>query len=512
MASNQPLVSVLVTTYNHEKYIREAVQSILAQTFEDWEAVIIDDGSTDRTGEVVRAFTDPRVRYLWQANQGPSVATTTALAACRGKYVALMSGDDMLEPERLQCQLEAYQRGGRRVLFGGVSYVDDDGRHLEGQFHPEIVQGTNPSRAELLERLFFGWPSFFGVTAFTELAVLLECGPDDPALYQTQDYARWVHLLKQYDFEILPQRMYKFRIRAGESNLSGGQADKQVRAQTERYLVMKFFFRGMPLELFRDAFRRYLINPEFSSRLEAACEEAFLCVKADDRLTQLLGVEKLYQLLHDPETRDILKDMYHFSYQDFAEALKSLDITNQWKQSMILVNEGRGWNHDRPVRLLLNPAVPFHLVFDLRKFGALRSVAWIPFEELRLGRLRIEHFRYVDVDGVVHEIDGRVLASHGCKCIDDWWVFERPDPRLFFTPPGPGKRIEITGRLELLSHHETISRLVAAPAVTREAIVSDFQTGLGSGRSFLSRLGNRARRSFKMVRELFSSRRKRRAG
>src|SRR5580765_5103713 len=118
MSLAPPLISLLMTTYNHEKYIGDAIASILQQTFTDFEAVIIDDGSTDKTADIIRSFADSRIRYLHQANQGPSVATTTALKACRGTYLALMSGDDVLMPDRLQFQLNAYQRGPTRVLFG----------------------------------------------------------------------------------------------------------------------------------------------------------------------------------------------------------------------------------------------------------------------------------------------------------------------------------------------------------------------------------------------------------
>src|SRR5262249_52951798 len=152
MSLSQPLISVTIVTYNHEKFIGEAVASVLRQTFADFEAVVVDDGSTDRTGEIIRSFSDPRIRYLHQANQGPSGATNTALAACRGKYVAFMAGDDVLHPERLRRQRETYQRGPTRLLFSGVEFIDEEGRPIPADGHPEIVGETRPSRAELLER------------------------------------------------------------------------------------------------------------------------------------------------------------------------------------------------------------------------------------------------------------------------------------------------------------------------------------------------------------------------
>src|SRR4051812_39046345 len=112
MASQAPLVSVNLVTYNHEDYIASAIRSVLDQTCRDLELVIVDDGSTDRTGEVVKSFHDPRIRYHYQKNQGPNAATNHGIAACRGKFVALMSGDDVCHPKRVQRQLEEYGRAG----------------------------------------------------------------------------------------------------------------------------------------------------------------------------------------------------------------------------------------------------------------------------------------------------------------------------------------------------------------------------------------------------------------
>ena len=508
MSLARPPISVLMTTYNHEKYIGDAVRSVLGQTFGDFEAVIIDDGSSDRTGDVVRSFTDPRLRYIRQDNQGPSVATTTALAACRGKYLALMSGDDVLHPDRLRVQVEAYGRGPTRVLFAGVDFIDDDGRPLDGDFYPDMVKEANPTRARLFEQLFFSWPGFFGVTAFTELHVIVDCGPDDPALFQTQDYARWVHLLKRYEFQVLPDRLYKFRIRTGWENLSGPQVEKQVRAQNERYLVMRSFFRGVPRELFREAFRPHLLNPDFASGAEQACEEAFLYLHSAAPLNQLIGIEKLHQLLHEPEAREVLNRSYRFDFARFAETLKTLNVTNLFagQNSAVLIDQGNGWRPENIVRQPVNPDVPqFRLVFDLERFPSPRVIAWAPFEGPRLGRVKIERFRYRDAGGALHDLGPGDLTGHGCSRHGDIYVFDTVEPRLSFSPPGPVRQLEVAGRLELLPAGETFGRLTAALAekqATIERLTRRVQALQAAGvrPSLWARMRQRARR----LRGLFS--------
>src|SRR5579872_7310553 len=92
---NLPLISVVLITYNHEKYIAEAIQSILDQTFTDFELIIVNDGSTDKTEEIIKSFNDKRINYIYQKNQGPSVTTNVGIMAAKGKYIAIMPGDDV---------------------------------------------------------------------------------------------------------------------------------------------------------------------------------------------------------------------------------------------------------------------------------------------------------------------------------------------------------------------------------------------------------------------------------
>src|SRR5262245_44103277 len=99
MRPTQPLVSVNLVTFNHEKFLAHAIRSVLAQTVSDLELVVVDDGSTDGTPGVIAEFSDPRIFFLRQENQGPGAATNAGLAACRGRYIALMTGDDVCHPD-----------------------------------------------------------------------------------------------------------------------------------------------------------------------------------------------------------------------------------------------------------------------------------------------------------------------------------------------------------------------------------------------------------------------------
>jgi glycosyltransferase involved in cell wall biosynthesis len=102
--SERPLVSVIMAAYNAEAYIREALESALAQDWSPFEVVVVDDGSQDSTGDIVRSF--PEVRYVRQENAGPSAARNTAVAHARGELIANFDSDDLLPRTRLRLQAE----------------------------------------------------------------------------------------------------------------------------------------------------------------------------------------------------------------------------------------------------------------------------------------------------------------------------------------------------------------------------------------------------------------------
>jgi glycosyltransferase involved in cell wall biosynthesis len=98
MASHSPKLSVITPVYNGERYIGEAIESVLAQTCQDWELIVVDDGSTDATPSILQSFVDPRITYVRQRNQGPAAARNVGLERVVGQYVAFLDADDVYLP------------------------------------------------------------------------------------------------------------------------------------------------------------------------------------------------------------------------------------------------------------------------------------------------------------------------------------------------------------------------------------------------------------------------------
>jgi glycosyltransferase involved in cell wall biosynthesis len=140
---NNPLVTVITPTYNHEQYIRPCIESVLAQSYPDWEQIVIDDGSTDRTPDIIRSYKDARVRYLRQENLGIFRLPETynrALAASRGELIAILEGDDFWPPDKLETLVPAFADQEIALAYGLACPTSPAGKGLNWTIPPYWYQ------------------------------------------------------------------------------------------------------------------------------------------------------------------------------------------------------------------------------------------------------------------------------------------------------------------------------------------------------------------------------------
>lgn len=148
-------VSVMMPAYNAEAYIGDAIESVLAQEFADWELIIVNDGSTDQTASVVRRYADPRIRVINQPNGGEAAARNTALDYMQGQYIAFLDADDLWRPHHLALSVAYLQTHPEiQAMYTDGNFCDQDGRAqwplsdyrrgpFEGWIFPEIVRASD---------------------------------------------------------------------------------------------------------------------------------------------------------------------------------------------------------------------------------------------------------------------------------------------------------------------------------------------------------------------------------
>ena len=128
---NEIKITVLMPAYNAAEYIAEAIESVLLQTFSDFELLIINDGSTDDTANIIRSFSDKRIVLIQQENQGVAAALNNGLLHARAEYIARFDADDICFPERLQIQVQFLDDNMDHVLTGcDAEYIAESGEHL----------------------------------------------------------------------------------------------------------------------------------------------------------------------------------------------------------------------------------------------------------------------------------------------------------------------------------------------------------------------------------------------
>jgi len=124
---SSPLVSVVIPAYNHERFIGAAVESVLKQTCSDLELIVIDDGSTDKTGEIIQGYTDPRLTYTYQENQDAYNTINRGMGKARGEYIAILNSDDIYTLDRLERLLEYRQETGAECVFTDIMLISHTG-------------------------------------------------------------------------------------------------------------------------------------------------------------------------------------------------------------------------------------------------------------------------------------------------------------------------------------------------------------------------------------------------
>jgi glycosyltransferase involved in cell wall biosynthesis len=183
-----PLVSVVMPTFNRVEYLRAAVASVHAQTFDAWELIVIDDGSSEATRRFLSRLADPRMTVSFDAHTGiPAVARNRGVARARGRYVAFLDSDDRWAPEKLSRQLALMESAPmRRWSYTAVRRIDADGREI----HVRSVPWTAHS-GWILEQVLRVDAQIATPTVMAELAFVRELGGFDQTMRFIEDYDLW---------------------------------------------------------------------------------------------------------------------------------------------------------------------------------------------------------------------------------------------------------------------------------------------------------------------------------
>lgn len=199
------LVSIVMPSYNTAQYIEESIQSVLDQTYSNWELIIVDDCSTDHAEEIVLSIKDDRIRYLKNTcNSGAAVSRNKALREARGKWIAFLDSDDVWHPEKLERQLRFMQEHGYAFSYTNYSEMDELSRPLG-----RIV--TGPKRITKAGMFNYCWPGCLTVIYDASVVGLIQIAD----IKKNNDYAMWLKVCKKADCWLLNENLAYYRKRSG---------------------------------------------------------------------------------------------------------------------------------------------------------------------------------------------------------------------------------------------------------------------------------------------------------
>jgi len=296
--SGTPRVSVLIKSYNHQPFIEQALRSVLAQGFGDFELLVLDDASTDGTPEVVRAIADPRIELsVADQNMGPALALKTLLERARGEYVAILNSDDFALPGRFEQQVAYLDSSpAAAAVFTGARLVGEDGDPIvRWNIFDEPLHWPDHGRERWLRQFFFRSNCLCAPSAMLRLAIMREVGWPDPRFTNLHDLELWVRLALRHEIGFIAKPLTAFRVRAKQANLSAPRPDTQLRSQFETSLILRHYAR-MPLVLANEVFATELGDHVLSGEREAKRFVAELALKIPLPAYQLFALQTLFEV------------------------------------------------------------------------------------------------------------------------------------------------------------------------------------------------------------------------
>ena len=231
----EPIVSVVMPVYNGSQYLREAIDSILNQTFKDFELIIVNDGSTDNSEDIILSYKDPRLCYIKnEKNSGICITLNKGLDYAHGKYIARMDCDDISLPERFKKQVDYLERHQNIGAIG--TDIITFGEGLDERYF-DFVHDQYGCKAGLLFATCFAHPTVMLRTSIINEHKLRY----DDAYRGLEDFELWYRLSKYSDIANLPEALVKYRLHKSQVTQN---VTKQVSDMEKKFLRDRFLYYG----------------------------------------------------------------------------------------------------------------------------------------------------------------------------------------------------------------------------------------------------------------------------
>ncbi len=325
---NNPLVSVIMPCFNHEKFVGQSIESVLNQTYDNIEFIVLDNGSTDHSYDVIKRY-DGRIDKIIQfAENDLNAAGRVLLENCTGNYIAFMTSDDIWDKQKIEKQMDVLKRNAEiKACFTWTDTVDEN-LNLTGKEGGNIFRQKNRSRYEWLEKLISEGNCLAFPSAVVEKKAYFAVFEILKPFYQLGDLFTWIQMLLENDIHIIEEPLVWFRWHSSETsrNMSLPNQKTNIRTRNEKLILIEEIIESMEDEVFIRTFGKFFRKQDACSKEEILCEKFFLLLKLTEN-SSIFGQcainyyfrHNRYSLESGYSFANALDSLYGYSYMDFQE-------------------------------------------------------------------------------------------------------------------------------------------------------------------------------------------------
>lgn len=451
---DRPKVSVILSSYNHEKYISEAIESVLNQTFQDFELLIADDGSQDNSREIIKTFSDERIKFfLHEVNRGPRIVLSECLKAAQGKYIAIHHSDDLWTVDKLEKQVKFLEENKNyAACFTQADFIDAEGNLQElsdDDFYKKIFDKPNRSRAEWLRYFFYNANCLCHPSLMIRREVYGKYNLlDFHGLWQLPDYFMWINLCFHENFYIMPDKLVKFRLR--DDNMSAADFNKRVRVESEMFFLIQNFVENFKdynffLEVFPEA-KKFVINGKINREFALAQ----ICLENNYSSIQFVGLNLLKKILSNEKSAEEIKKLYNYDEKSFLVDTGKYDIFGMENKLLTLrckiyFDTGESFNGEEIFEKVIfyEKDGTFRGKFSCTSKKLVKFLRFDPCENLTA--IKLEEFK----------IKGKnfsILHSNAIKIDEGFYYFLTDDPQFVFDTSAENLQgdftVEVHGKID----------------------------------------------------------------
>lgn len=455
-----PKVSILLTSYNHEKYIGKSIQSILDQTYKDFELVILDDASTDNSTNVIKSFKDERIKPIFRKKNLNRAICKEIISKLKGEYIAIAHCDDEWKEDKLEKQVKYLdEHKNVAACFTHVGLIDELDNIIEDKTVYVDFNVKNRTRYEWLRHFFY-----YGNCLCHPSILLRKSVQEKDNLYTNglgalPDFYRWIKLLLKHDIYIIEEELTFFRIRTNGGNTSGANPANVIRNGFDIYQVLDLYRnikdKNMFLKVFPEA-KKYVVKNDIV--LEYALGK--LCLEINNvcsNACRFYGLNLIYSLLQDEKICKKLLELYNYDHQAFIKDVSMYDVFGLIKKgnfmdtSIFLADKDMFSEENK-----LNQKV------SVTGSDGSFSVEFKIMKNTKKVRIDIDEEVYRAFKELKIKINNEEVNYKGNKTrkINDELVFLTVDPQIVIEKNENIKKIEISGKTRTI------------PAVEMENILS----------------------------------------